>query len=71
MGTTEHAELGTKQYLPFAAVLEGFDILAKNEGFPWIRTRVKIGLNSKMPKAVHKSFCESVKNDKESIFTLL
>jgi hypothetical protein len=49
MGTTERAELGTEQYLPFAAVLEGFVILAKNEGFPWIWTRVKIGLNSKMP----------------------
>ena len=49
MGTTDRAELGTEQYLPVAAVLEGFVIIAKNEGFPWIRTHVKIGLNSKMP----------------------
>ena len=33
MGTTERAELGTEQYIPFAAVLEGFVILAKNEGW--------------------------------------
>lgn len=33
MGTTERAELGTEQYIPFASVLEGFVILAKNEGW--------------------------------------
>ena len=33
MGTTERAELGTEQYIPFAAVLEGFVILATNEGW--------------------------------------
>lgn len=33
LGTTERAELGTEQYIPFAAVLEGFVILGKNEGW--------------------------------------
>ncbi|KAF8316845.1 26S proteasome regulatory complex, non-ATPase subcomplex, Rpn1 subunit [Clavulina sp. PMI_390] len=33
MGTTERAELGTEQYIPFASVLEGFVVLAKNEGW--------------------------------------
>lgn len=33
LGTTERAELGTEQYIPFSPVLEGFVILAKNEGY--------------------------------------
>jgi 26S proteasome regulatory subunit N1 len=33
MGTTERVELGTEQYIPFSPVLEGFVILAKNEGW--------------------------------------
>ncbi|KAG9003092.1 proteasome regulatory particle base subunit [Tulasnella sp. 427] len=33
VATTERAELGTEEYLPFAAVLEGFVILQKNPGY--------------------------------------
>ncbi|KIJ29120.1 hypothetical protein M422DRAFT_54344 [Sphaerobolus stellatus SS14] len=33
LGTTERAELGTEEYLPFAHVLEGFVILQKNPGW--------------------------------------
>ncbi|KAG9077388.1 proteasome regulatory particle base subunit [Ceratobasidium sp. UAMH 11750] len=33
LGTTERAELGTEEYIPFAAVLEGFVILQKNPGY--------------------------------------
>jgi 26S proteasome regulatory subunit N1 len=33
LGTTERAELGTEEYLPFAHVLEGFVIVQKNPGF--------------------------------------
>ncbi|CAE6540545.1 unnamed protein product [Rhizoctonia solani] len=33
LGTTERAELGTEEYIPYAAVLEGFVILEKNPGY--------------------------------------
>lgn len=33
VATTERAELGTEEYLPFANVLEGFVILQKNPGY--------------------------------------
>jgi len=33
LGTTERAELGTEEYMPFAHVLEGFVILQKNPGW--------------------------------------
>lgn len=33
MGTTERAELGTEQYIPFSPVLESFVILGKNPGW--------------------------------------
>lgn len=33
VATTERAELGTEEYLPFASVLEGFVILQKNPGY--------------------------------------
>lgn len=33
LGTTERAELGTEEYLPYANVLEGFVIVQKNPGF--------------------------------------
>ncbi|KAG8761601.1 proteasome regulatory particle base subunit [Ceratobasidium sp. 428] len=33
LGTTERAELGTEEYIPFASVLEGFVILQKNPGY--------------------------------------
>ncbi|KAG8746262.1 proteasome regulatory particle base subunit [Ceratobasidium sp. 414] len=33
LGTTERAELGTEEYIPFAAALEGFVILHKNPGY--------------------------------------
>jgi len=33
MGTTERAELGTEQYIPFSPVLEGFVVLGKNPGW--------------------------------------
>jgi 26S proteasome regulatory subunit N1 len=33
LGTTERAELATEEYIPYAPVLEGFVILAKNAGW--------------------------------------
>ncbi|KDN45708.1 hypothetical protein RSAG8_04792, partial [Rhizoctonia solani AG-8 WAC10335] len=33
LGTTERAELGTDEYIPYAAVLEGLVILEKNPGY--------------------------------------
>ena len=33
VASTERAELGTEQYIPFATVLEGFVILGKNPGW--------------------------------------
>ena len=33
LGTTERAELATEEFVPYAAVLEGLVILAKNPGY--------------------------------------
>ena len=33
LGTRERAELATEEYIPYAAVLEGFVILTKNPGW--------------------------------------
>ena len=33
LGTTERAELGTEEFIPYAKVLEGLVILSKNPGW--------------------------------------
>ena len=41
LGHTERAELATEEFIPYTHVLEGFAILAKNEGFEKDETEYK------------------------------